>query len=393
MNGAGDVVRVLLIEDSVDDALLLGEQLRTLAARVEVHRVENEPQLVAALGEGGWHLVVSDYRLPRFSGMEALRIVREHNADLPFIMVSGEIAEAAAVAAMQAGASDYVMKGSLARLQPALQRELARRPARKLVALEPGLRRAVARGEFEVHYQPQVDLRDGSIPSVEALLRWRSPDRGMVMPADFVPALEGCGLIHEVGRWILRQAADDRRRWLAMGLEAPRIAVNTSVVQIRAYEFVDVVRQSLGGVGASGIDLEITESVLMDDLGACVHKLAALRDLGLRIVIDDFGVGHSCLAYLARLPAQALKIDRSFVASMLDETPVAKLVASVIGMARELRLDLVAEGVETEAQLGALRAMDCRYVQGYLLGRPLPFDETARLLRPGLATEGLPIAL
>jgi len=562
-------VRVLLVEDSDDDAFLLVHHLEQIAGGVEVERVDSADLLQAALSRKPWDIVVSDYRLPRFGGMEALAIVRRFDRDLPFILVSATIGEEAAVEAMRAGATDYVMKGNLARLRPAVQRELREaamrrdkksaearlehlacydpatglanrmlfgrrlalwleaagrrgeslavvlfdidrykslnatlgsrtldevlrqvgarlakcttdpshvarvgedrfalaipgalggrevalavesclvevfgpefRPeghevailARAGVALYPDdgsapdellrnaeaalgrarargethmfysedmtariaerlglerrLRGALARGELELHYQPQVTLADMNVCGLEALIRWRSPELGLVAPARFVPLLEETGLILDVGAWVLRQAAQDRRAWAAQGLKPPRVAINISMTQVRQRDFVAMVRDSLGAAEA-GIDLEFTESVVMEDVEDCVEKLTALRRLGLRLVIDDFGMGYSSLSYLARLPVHTLKIDRSFVAGMLSEPHIHTLVATILSMARSLRLETIAEGVEVREQLEALEAMGCDQAQGYLLSRPLEHRDATRMLerRAGL---------
>ena len=388
-------VRVLLVEDSEDDAYLVERELAHLEAPVEVKRVDRAQTLREALREGPWDIVVSDFRLPTFSGMAALAMVRQFDRNLPFILVSGRVGEEAAVEAMRAGASDYVMKGSLARLSPAVAREL-RHAAMRLEpegpatpgsarALQVQLRQALARDEFDLHYQPQYGLDDMTIRGLEALLRWRSPEHGTVMPARFVPLLEETGLILEVGQWVLRRAAADQRRWRAQGLAAPRIAVNVSMVQVASPDFVQSVKEAVfDGDAVAGIDLEITETVLMNDVRDSVEKLNALRDIGLRVIIDDFGVGYSSLAYLAQLPAQALKIDRSFVDAMLREPHAVTLVSAVINMSRHMGLDVVAEGIEQRSQLDALKAMGCHSGQGYFLGRPASFGDTTATLRNGL---------
>ena len=555
-------LRVLLVEDSEDDALLLAHRLDAHEGPIEFERVETAAALRQALAAVAWDCVVSDYLMPGFGGLAALEIVRAYDANLPFILVSATIGEETAVAAMRAGASDYVMKDNLARLLPAFQRELresqardaqrekldrlahydagtglanralfserlarfieaARAEGRKLaiavveleriatvndslgrhagdtllaqmserlrqwlpdesrlarvsgdrfaivlpvakqevdvvrrlegllsenlaepfqldgeeyripakagIALFPGdgacaeqllgnaeaavtpartagerclfyaeemttriakqltmenlLRRALAKGEFELHYQPKVEFPHRRIVAVEALLRWRSPELGMVFPAQFIPLLEETGMILEVGEWVMKQAVRDHRRWADRGLDAPRVAVNVSMVQLRRPNFVAVVKAAIGGGATpSAIDLEITESVLMDDIRGSVAKLAEIRALGVSIAIDDFGTGYSSLGYLAKLPVQALKVDRSFIGAMLDDPGSMTLVTSIVTLAHSLELIVIAEGVETEEHAHILRLLGCDQMQGYLIGRPVPRDEMTLLL-------------
>lgn len=269
-------------------------------------------------------------------------------------------------------------------------RGLSERFAQRL-ALEKDLRRALENGEYELHYQTKVDLATRRLRGVEALLRWRRPQHGLVLPAAFVPLLEETGLIVDVGAWALRQACIDRGRWRERGRQPPRVAVNVSAVQLRRHDFVDQLAEILRLPGnADSLDIEVTESLLMQDLQDNLAKLEAVRRLGIGIALDDFGTGYSSLAYLARLPVSMLKIDRSFVASMLGDPSVTTLVSTVISLARSLRLETVAEGVETEEQANVLLRLGCDQIQGYLVGTPLPFDQVAALLEgsAGAGSEG-----
>jgi diguanylate cyclase (GGDEF)-like protein len=252
------------------------------------------------------------------------------------------------------------------------------------LALESKLRQALERGEFVLHYQPRVDLETRAVVGVEALIRWRSPELGLVPAAKFIPLLEETGLILEVGVWALQRAARDHRGWGEQGLKAPRLSVNVSTIQLRQRNFVEVIEGAiLDGVAPTGIDLEITETALMGDVEANIDKLKAVRGLGVRIAIDDFGTGYSSLAYLAKLPVQALKIDRSFIAAMLENSSTMALVSTMITLAHSLRLKVVAEGVETEEQATVLRLLRCDELQGHLVGKPVPLEEMTRML--GLA--------
>jgi diguanylate cyclase (GGDEF)-like protein len=244
------------------------------------------------------------------------------------------------------------------------------------LALEAKLRLALERDEFVLHYQAKVDVDSGRLEGLEALIRWNSPELGQVQPMRFIPLLEETGLIVEVGLWALRRAALDHARWLSLGLAAPRIAVNVSAVQLREPDFVAKVAALLSGQAAShGIDIELTESILMEDIESNIEKLHALRAIGVRLSIDDFGTGYSSLAYLSRLPAEILKIDRTFILTMLDDPNNMTLVSTMISLAHSLRMKVVAEGVETEDQAKILRLLRCDQMQGYLIGRPVAFDQ------------------
>jgi diguanylate cyclase (GGDEF)-like protein len=239
--------------------------------------------------------------------------------------------------------------------------------------LEGQLRVALERGEFELHYQPKVLAATRRIVGAEALLRWRSPELGMISPARFVPLLEETGLIVPVGDWVMRQAAAEVRRWREATGIAWRAAVNVSMRQLHAPDFVPRVAATLGG-GEPEIDIEIVESLAMADPGACVARLAELGRLGVRVFVDDFGTGYSSLAYLTRLPVQGLKIDRSFVVAMVADRHARTLVATIVALSHSLGLEVVAEGVETEEQARLLEDLGCGHLQGYLTGRPMPAE-------------------
>jgi diguanylate cyclase len=250
-------------------------------------------------------------------------------------------------------------------------------------SLETKLHHALEHEEFVLHYQPKVDLLTRRITGVEALLRWQSPDAGLVQPMKFIPLLEQTGLIAQVGLWVLRKARADRSLWLERGLNAPRVAVNVSTVQLRRDDFIRTTSNILKSTGTdAGIDIEVTESMIMADIVDSTEKLATLRDLGVRVSIDDFGTGYSSLAYLAKLPVGELKIDRSFIASMLDDSSALTLVSTIISLAHALNLEVVAEGVETEEQAKILHLLRCDQMQGYLISKPLSFgDMTAYLAK------------
>lgn len=245
------------------------------------------------------------------------------------------------------------------------------------LALETNLRRALEEEQFVLHYQPKVDIETRRITGVEALIRWQSPE-GLVAPGRFIPLLEATGLILPVGAWALRRAALDQRRWAQAVSTPPRVAVNVSALQLRQRRFVDMVADAVGDCAA--IDLEITESLLMEDVETNIDKLQAVRSLGINLAIDDFGTGYSSLAYLAKLPVQTLKIDRSFIVSLHDDPDAMTLVNTMISLAHSLRLKVVAEGVETEEQAKLLRLVRCDELQGFLFSRPLAFDVLMQML-------------
>jgi len=250
------------------------------------------------------------------------------------------------------------------------------------LSLENKLRLALERDELVLHYQPKIDVMTYRVSGMEALIRWRSPELGLVPPGKFIPLLEEIGLIMEVGSWALQRAARDHARWREAGLDAPRVAVNVSPVQLRRPDFVSVVQAAIGADYGSGpIDLEITEGLIMEDVEDSIEKLDGLRQAGIRIAIDDFGTGYSSLRYLARLPVHTLKVDQTFIATMLGDPNAMTVVSTIISLAHLLGLRVVAEGVETQPQAQALRGLRCDELQGYLIQRPVPAEEMLHLLR------------
>jgi diguanylate cyclase (GGDEF)-like protein len=248
--------------------------------------------------------------------------------------------------------------------------------------LEHRLRDAVEGKQFVLHYQPQVNIATGRIEAVEALLRWRDPDGGLVAPAVFLPVLESTGLIFEVGTWVLTQALQDCKRWRSRSLTPVRVAVNVSPLQIRRRLFAEEVLEIIDATGAAecGLDIEITESSLLQDLEDANRKLNRLRRGGIRVAIDDFGTGYSSLGLLPNLPVDILKIDRIFIRDLPDARASASLTSGIIQIASALNLVTVAEGVETSAQLAMLRGFGCAQSQGFLHSRPVPAAEFEVLL-------------
>ena len=252
------------------------------------------------------------------------------------------------------------------------------------LTLENQLRQALDNEEFVLHYHPKVTLAQNRLVGVEALIRWNDPRTGLVPPGRFIPILEETGLIYEVGRWALRKALEDYLRWRALGLAAVRIAVNVSPLQLRNRGFIAEIKEIVGidDHAAGGLELEITESLIMEDVRHNIVSLQAIRDMGITIAIDDFGTGFSSLSYLSKLPVDTLKIDRSFIIDMTASQQGLALVSTIINLAHSLKLKVVAEGVETEEQSRLLRLLNCDEMQGYLFSKPVPAEvfETRFLL-------------
>jgi diguanylate cyclase (GGDEF)-like protein/PAS domain S-box-containing protein len=253
-------------------------------------------------------------------------------------------------------------------------------------SLEEGLRRALERKEFAVHYQPKINLKTGEICGAEALLRWTHPTRGPISPADFIPVAEDCGLILSMGQWVLREACTQARAWLDARLRFGVMAVNISSMEFRDDNFLGGVFATLheSGLEPKSLELEITETVLMKRAESAATILKTLRAKGVQIAVDDFGTGYSSLSYLRKFPIDALKIDQSFVCQLTTVPDETAIVTAVISLGRSLNLRVIAEGVETQAQLEFLRALHCDEAQGYFFSRPVPAAQFAHLLRAGI---------
>jgi diguanylate cyclase (GGDEF)-like protein len=565
-DSAVNSMRVLIVEDSEDEALLLTHELRRAANDVCWKRVDNAEELSAALNEGDWDLVISDHTMPQFSSEDAFELVRRCGKDIPFIIYSGNINETAALSAMAKGVHDFVEKGNLRRLLPVIQREmktvaqarararaesrlhrvtnydqltglpnrelfseqahrmlaecpdgkgatlffldvdrfmrinntfgyavgdlLVRQVAARLqsavsprgmvtrmgrddfaildcsagtdaearalaervmetfmhpfkldgreffltlsigvcryphdgadiarllvnaenamflakrngrnnyqvyvhdlnntsaerLEMETALRHAVSRGELVLHYQPSVDVAAGRITAVEALVRWNHPARGLVPPDKFIPLADETGLIGEIGHWVLFEACAQARRWHDTGVSGLKVSVNVSAVQFRQCDLVQIVAEALARTGLPPwcLDLEITETVLMQDADATIATLLGLKAMGVCISVDDFGTGYSSLAYLRRFPIDTLKIDKSFMRDVIRDGHNAAIVRTVIALAKNLDLESIAEGVETEEQVRFLRAEGCDRLQGFFFSKPLPADALLEFVR------------
>ncbi len=264
------------------------------------------------------------------------------------------------------------------------------------LALENDLRRALERQELRVAYQPIVSLRDGSISSVEALVRWMHPERGLISPEEFIPVAEESGMIESIGRWVLETACTSAAQWRGSrrGSEAPGISVNLSVRQLMQRDLEATIEGALilSGLEPDRLSLEITESVLLEDPEGVSATLTRVAELGVRFVLDDFGTGYSSLAYLSGLPIDGLKVDRSFVSDLGSDARSTAITTAIVRMAQALAVEVIAEGVETECQASALRELQCELAQGFYFHRPLDGESLSRLLgaehlRPHLAAE------
>lgn len=258
--------------------------------------------------------------------------------------------------------------------------------AQSRLELEKALRRALDHQELTLVYQPQIDVRSGKVVGVEALLRWQHPERGQVPPLDFIPLAEDTGLIIPIGSWVLRTACEQARRWREAGLGRLRMGVNLSARQFQHAPLQDEIREALqaAGLGPGELDLEITESTALHDFQATVATLSALREQGARASIDDFGTGYCALSYVQRLPIDTLKIDRSFVRGIGERQEDRNLARAIVALGHSLGLHVIAEGVETEAQLAFLREVGCDEIQGYLISPPLSGEAFERFLRARL---------
>jgi PAS domain S-box-containing protein len=339
---------------------------------------------VVRLGGDEFLILLTDIRRPEDGAVAAEQAAAALSQ--PFAVGSHEVSVTASIGIsiypMDGEDGDGLLKNAEAAMYHAKEQGRARyqffttalnERARRRFSLESGLRRALERDELRVVYQPQIDLLGRRVVGVEALLRWSHPEAGMVSPAEFVPIAEETGLIIPIGEWVLHEAARQAKAWLAGGLPQLRISVNLSPAQFRQPRFPQRVEAILqqARLQPSSMEVELTETMLLENTGACIGILNELHELGLTIAIDDFGTGYSSLHYLRRFPLSALKIDRSFVSDVSSDADDAAIVNAVIALAHSLRLRVVAEGVEDTLQLAFLMAKCCEEAQGFLFSRPI----------------------
>jgi diguanylate cyclase (GGDEF)-like protein/PAS domain S-box-containing protein len=386
-----DIKRFRLVNETfgrqAGDALL-----RELAQRLRAHWPE--PENLARISADSFALVLSDAR-------DAVNIasVLEKYFDAvlaePFVIGGREIRMAMSVGVAVAPPDGEEPDALFSNAEAACKRskasgdrlvfyhpEMNARVAETLL-LENRLRHAAEQDQFVLHYQPKVAAGTGQVTGLEALIRWRDPEHGLVQPSKFIPILEETGMILGVGAWAIRKALAESRDWRLTHTGPLRIAVNVSPVQLGRPDFVDTVKRALDGLGiaATQLDLEITETMIMMNVEENVKKLAEIRRMGINIAVDDFGTGYSSLAYLAKLPVNALKIDKSFVATMTSDAQSMTLVSTIISLAHALDLKVIAEGVESHDQAKLLRLLKCDEMQGFLFGRPLPAEDVQDFLR------------
>jgi diguanylate cyclase (GGDEF)-like protein/PAS domain S-box-containing protein len=384
--GAGvlfvDLDRFKLVNDTLGHHV--GDELLTLVGRSLKDCVRRD-DTVARLGGDEFAVVIADLARPDDAALVAQKILDSFAS--PFVLDGQETFVTASIGVATCPGDGHSAEVLLKCADAAMYRakessrnafcfytaEMNARATSKL-RLNTDLRRALERREFLLHYQPKVDLATGSMIGMEALLRWQHPERGMVSPLEFIPALEESGLILAVGDWVVAEACRQMRDWSHAGLEPAPVAVNLSARQFRRRDLDQVIRRLLAehSLPPALLELEITESSLMEDPKDAIRQLQALREAGFRISVDDFGTGYSSLSYLTRLPLSTLKIDRTFVSAAISEPGSAAIVQMVIDMAHRLNFDVVAEGIETDRHVQFLREHGCALGQGYHFGRPIP---------------------
>lgn len=344
-------------------------------------------------------LVLLDLRLPGMDGLEILSCINKDSPDTPVVIVSGQGTIKDAIAALKTGAWDYITKPifDMNILNITVNHVLERAKqiheknnyqfytadmntrAFEFLLLESDLRKALDNDELVVHFQPVINLEDKKLISMEALLRWKHPKKGMVSPADFIPLAEETGLIESIGEWVLRAACAQNKKWQDAGYPPVTMSVNMSARQFNKKNVVETIGEILEetGLRPEYFCIEITESIIMKDVESTITKLNQLHKMGISLSIDDFGTGYSSLNYLKLFPIDNLKIDRSFVFNITSDSTDAAIAASVILLAHSMNLKVTAEGVETNEQLEMLRRQGCDYVQGFLFSKPIAAEKFA----------------
>ncbi|MEP6490410.1 EAL domain-containing response regulator [Microcoleus vaginatus GB2-A3] len=397
--------KILVIED---EQLIRENILKLLKAEgFDVTGAENGAQGLYAAVSNVPDVIICDVMMPELDGYGVLVALRSNpvTATVPFVFLTGKADRSEMRQGMELGADDYLTKPfSKAELVGAISSRLKKQEAvaeqyntlrgqgsefiqntaYKLEPIKTRLCNALEREEFQVYYQPQVNVQTGKIISAEALVRWLHPEKGLISPAEFIPAAEETGFIVPLGEWVLQTACRQMQVWQNAGFPL-RIAVNLSARQFRQPELSSRVAQILAetGLEANSLELELTESLMVEDAESAIATLQHLKNLGVCISLDDFGTGYSSLSYLTQYPFDTLKIDRCFISKITDGCTNAAIVKAIIEMAHSLCLEVIAEGVETEAEKDFLWRYKCDMMQGYLFSPPLTAADFEQLLLEG----------
>lgn len=398
--------KILVIED---DRVIRENILKLLKAEgFDVTGAENGAQGLNAAVSNLPDVILCDVMMPELDGYGVLVALRSHpvTATVPFVFLTGKADRSEVRQGMELGAVDYLTKpfskaelvgaissrlkkqAALAQQQHNLRsqsNELLQEAADKLEQIKTSLCDALEREEFQVYYQPQVNLQTGKIMSAEALVRWLHPEKGLISPAEFIPDAEETGFIVQLGEWVLQTACRQMQVWQNAGFSLQQVAVNLSPRQFHQPNLSSRVAEILAEIGLSpsSLELELTESLMVKDAESAIATLQQLKDLGVSISIDDFGTGYSSLSYLTQYPFDVLKIDRCFISNITDGCTNAAIVKAIIEMAHTLCLEVIAEGVETEAEKDFLWRYECDAMQGYLFSPSVPAADFEQLLVEG----------
>ncbi|MFN6479176.1 EAL domain-containing response regulator [Nostoc sp. DedQUE07] len=378
---------------------------------LDLLEAEDFETIAAANGRIGINLAISevpdlilcDMMMPEIDGYGVLTALRQEpsTAIIPFIFLTAKSAKSDFRQGMDMGADDYITKPfTRAELLSAIMNRLEKYAtlkrylssqtvinnlSPKIQLLEISLHRAIKQHnfqEFEIYYQPIVDITSGKIVGAESLLRWQSPELGMIYPTEFIPLAESTGLIVPIGKWVLKRVCEQIKSWRDAGIDSLIVAVNLSAIEFNQPDFIHNIVNfiSVNNIEPHDLELELTESMIMQDVNSAIATMSKLQSLGIKIAIDDFGTGYSSLIYLKNLPINTLKIDRYFIHNVANDSQKSAIAKALIQMAHNLNLDVVAEGVETEPELGFLRQYKCNSMQGFLFSRPLPAAEFENFL-------------
>nr|HEV7954006.1 EAL domain-containing protein [Candidatus Acidoferrales bacterium] len=390
-----DLDRFKHINDSLGH--VIGDQLlQAVAARLE--RCVRESDTVGRQGGDEFVVVLSELEAAENAGISAAKLlaaltlpyhIGQHDISVPVsigVSIYPDDGDNAETLISNADIAMYHAKENGRNNYQFFKQEMNTRASERQF-IEGGLRVALEHEEFSLHYQPKIDLGTGAVTGVEALLRWKHPERGFIPPAQFIPIAEDTGLIVPIGQWVLREACRQSRAWLDSGFAPVPMAVNISAVEFRSKDFVESVRAILheSKLDPQCLELELTESVLMKHAESTVTMLKALKEIGVRLTVDDFGTGYSSLSYLRQFPVDSLKVDQSFVHEISSDKDDAAIVSAVISMGNSLKKRVIAEGVETREQLDFLTAEGCEEAQGYYFNRPMVADQFAKLLEAGVS--------